>query len=70
MKPILVTNIVAMVLFSMAVCFTKDIVTSKVRGGDVRGGGAKKLLTLFSLLIFSMYKNATWCDAGLNFYVK
>ena len=29
-KPILIFNILGMVIFSMGVCFTKDIVTSKV----------------------------------------
>ena len=46
MKPILVTNIVAMVIFSMAVCFTKDIVTSKVRD-DGGGRGALKIVSTF-----------------------
>jgi len=30
-KPILAANVVLMILFSMAVCFTSEITTSKVR---------------------------------------
>ena len=29
-KPVLAVNVVVMILFSMAVCFTSDITTSKV----------------------------------------